>query len=114
MANLKRNLKPRQFIGKDQAAWIHERMSSADWVIDAGRKLKARKLPWRSMAGDKGLSFKGKPLWPSQLRYMANRMRSVITDTIKESEGKQPKKESREMRELRKKKKDLREMLKGI
>lgn len=67
----------------DVAAWFQREVAGDDWKRWVGRRLKARKLPWRAEDSVRGLHFKGRGLWPSQRKYIADRMRSIITDTLK-------------------------------
>lgn len=76
-------------LSPDEAAWFRANLLGEEWRLMAGRKLKARKLPWRAEVTVKGLKFSGYALWPSQRTHIANRMRGIVQETVKSAKGNQ-------------------------
>jgi len=66
-----------------QLATFLATVHSRSWREKAMRVVRARKMPWRSRVSADGLTFRGIPLWPSQRKWIANRVTSFIKQTIR-------------------------------
>jgi len=99
-------------LNPDAAALVGERLRDPHWTAKALRRLKARRIPWRSWTAIKNLGFRGTPLWPSQRKYIADKIRDLVRSEAQSAKGR-GKSRRKYRRELHQQARELREWLRS-